>query len=91
MFTRHFWRGRWNPYHLYRAAIQVWDEYTGLAPNGAPSYMENVLRDDFEYNDEFGYTVAVMNGTPIPSTTPTASRPYRSVTEHMTTLAESEP
>jgi len=31
MFKRHLWRGRWNPYHLYRAAIQVWDEYTGLA------------------------------------------------------------
>ena len=73
------------------ASVHFDEQYTKLAPNGAASYMENVLRNDFEYNDEFGYPVAVMNGTPIPSTNPTASRPYRSVTEHMTTLAESEP
>ena len=65
------------------------EQYTKLAPNGAPSYMENVLRGDFEYSDEYGYTVALQNGVPIPSSNPTASRPYRSAHEHVGVLAES--
>lgn len=46
--------------------------------------------NDFVYDAELGYTVAVSNGVPIPAVNPTNERPYQSAGEYFAQKAKTD-
>ena len=66
------------------------DEYTSPPPTGGNTWVENALESRYEFSEEYGYPVTVLNGSPVPSSNPTANRPYRSVEEDMEALIKED-
>jgi len=66
------------------------DPYITPAPNGAAPWAESALKDEFTFNEDYGYTVAMLNGAPIAAQNPTNERPYRGVDEHLSLIVKDE-
>jgi hypothetical protein len=83
-------RGNLRNSEVNAHAAEFFDEqYTRPLPNGKPSPMQLALGDQFEYNEEYGYVAAVdPAGNFIQSSDPTSAKPFRNVTEHISSLSE---
>lgn len=70
------------------AARAVWKPEFATAPEGRRSWAQVNFSDEFAYDAEFGYVVAVnAKREPVPSGSPTARRPFMSVDERFRQLA----
>lgn len=71
------------------AAKSVWQDAFATAPEGRKSWARVNFDDEFTYDQDHGYVVAVNpKGEPIPATNPTQKRPYMGVEERMKQLAD---
>lgn len=72
-------------------SVGIADQFVTRPSPDKPSYIEAMYADQIAYNSEYGYEVALDGqGNPIPSQKPTAVRPYMSVGEFFSQLAEQD-
>ena len=73
------------------AAAEYFDEKFVTSPGpGQQSYMETLFGSQFEYDDELGYAVVMVNGQPVQALNPTKAKPYQDAKEFFAKAAENE-